>query len=290
MPTREHLEGQWREWRHQRIAILTRPYGWTALVAQHWLHEGDGEVELEGLPGRWSVRDERVIYTPTAGAANLSVDGRYPAAPVEIVPGRNMVYSHGDSVPVYFGVSEVDTVVRTNESGSKIFAVRVRDPREAARKDFSSLDAYDYDPAWRVPATYEAVAVVDAEASTVEAGVRETTSLIGRLSFELGGKQFAPLVIGKESPAGTQPVLQIRDDSSGKSTYGAGRVVDLQFVGGDHRIDVVDFNYLVALPCAFTNFVTCPIPPPENYISVEISAGEKRPAELVDRVSTYLPA
>ena len=41
MPVIEHLEGQWREWRHARVAELTRPYGWTALVAQHWLADGD---------------------------------------------------------------------------------------------------------------------------------------------------------------------------------------------------------------------------------------------------------
>ncbi|WP_114905742.1 DUF1684 domain-containing protein [Ornithinimicrobium murale] len=288
MTTKEHLEGHWREWRHQRIATLTRPYGWASLVAQHWLEEGEDGVELESLPGQWSVRDSRVIYTPPSEGANLSVDGHYPVAPVEIVPGRNMVYSNGDSVPVYFGECEVDTVVRTNDAGSKIFAVRVRDPREAARKDLSSLDTFDYDPAWRVPAVYEPLATLDVEASTVETGVRETTSVIGRLSFELEGKQFVPLVIGKETPSGIQPVLQIRDASSGKSTYGAGRVVDLEFVSGTRdRIDYVDFNYLAALPCAFTNFVTCPIAPPENHIPVEISAGEKKPAEVVARVATY---
>lgn len=288
MTTKEHLEGHWREWRHQRIATLTRPYGWTSLVAQHWLHEGDDAVQLEGLPGHWSVHDEQVIYTPQASGSNLSVDGQYPKAPVEIVPGRNMVYSNGDSVPVYFGACEVDTVVRTNDAGGKIFAVRIRDPREAARKDLSSLDAFDYDPAWRVPAAYEPLATLDVEATTVETGVRETTSVVGRLSFELDGQQFAPLVIGKTAASGVQPVLQIRDASSGKTTYGAGRVVDLEFADGTaDRINYVDFNYLAALPCAFTNFVTCPIAPPENYIPIEISAGEKKPVEMVDRVSTY---
>ncbi|MDN5746674.1 MAG: DUF1684 domain-containing protein, partial [Nocardioidaceae bacterium] len=267
---------------------LTRPYGWASLVAQHWLHEGDDAVELEGLPGHWSVRHEQVIYTPRAGRPNLSVDGRYPEASVEIVPGRNMVYSNGDSVPVYFGTCEVDTVVRTNDAGSKVFAVRVRDPREAARKDISYLDAFEYDPGWRVPASFEPLTTLDIEASTVETGVRETTSVVGRLIFELDGQQFTPLVIGKEAASGIQPVLQIRDASSGKSTYGAGRVVDLEFAGDTlGRIDYVDFNYLAALPCAFTNFVTCPIAPPENYIPIEISAGEKKPVEMVDRVSTY---
>lgn len=132
--------------------------------------------------------------------------------------------------------------------------------------------------------------VVLCQAPTVETGVRETTSLIGRLHFELGGREFSPLVIGKDADGKIQPVLQIRDASSGKSTYGAGRVVDLHFSDdAPGAIDHVDFNYLAALPCAFTNFVTCPIPPPGNYIPVEITAGEKAPAETIERVATFLP-
>lgn len=289
MPTTEHLAGQWREWRHQRIATLTRPYGWTSLVAQHWLHDDDTEVRLDDLPGSWSIVDGRVIHVPDPSGPRLSVDGEYVTGPVEIVAGRNMVYSDGDSVPVYFGECEVDTIVRTNDDGQRIYAVRKRDPRQAASVDLSSLSAFEYDPAWRVPATFEPMSSRDEESVTVEAGVRETTSFIGVLHFELEGQRVSPLVTGKDSPSGVQPVLHIRDLSSADVTYGAGRTVDLEFADdAGTAIEYVDLNYLVALPCAFTNFVTCPLPPPENQLGVRILAGEKRPATTVDRVSTYV--
>ena len=51
MPVQEHLKGQWREWRHARVAELTRPYGWTALVAQYWLKDGEEGTVLDLLPG-----------------------------------------------------------------------------------------------------------------------------------------------------------------------------------------------------------------------------------------------
>ena len=110
--TPEHLAGQWREWRHAHVATMFRPYGWTSLVAQHWLEDGDRNVTLDMLPGLWSVEDGRVIFTPPATGPNLSVNGAYPAGPVEILPGRNQTYGHGASVPVYFGACEVDTVLR----------------------------------------------------------------------------------------------------------------------------------------------------------------------------------
>jgi uncharacterized protein (DUF1684 family) len=288
MPAKEHLEGQWREWRHARVAELTRPYGWTALVAQHWLRDGDDGLVLEGLPGTWGVADGKVVFTPPAEGPNLVVDGEHPTSPVEIVPGRNQTYGHGRSVPVYFGVSEVETIPRTTDDGDRIFAVRVRDPRESARKDFSGLAAYEYDPSWRVPAHFTPALREDVEQITVETGVRETTARIGTLSFEYDGRSYELALIGKDAAYGVQPVAHIRDLTSGKTTYGAGRVVELQFADeSGERIDHIDFNYLTALPCAFTNFVTCPLPPSQNHLDFEVLAGEKKPDVDIDRVLTF---
>lgn len=289
MPTTEHLEGAWREWRHARVATLTRPYGWTALVAQHWLREDDADVALESLPGTWSVVAGRIVYTPPASGPNLSVDGAYPTAPVEIVPGRNQSFGHFGSVPVFFGQQEIETIVRTDDAGDRVYAVRVRDPRESARKDFSDLAAYDYDPRWRVPVAYRPTERTDVEQVTVETGVRETTTIIGTLTVELEDGPHEFTVIGKDSAAGVRPVLHIRDATSATTTYGAGRVLELDWADGaeGERIDVADFNYLVALPCAFTSFVTCPIPPLGNRLAVPVEAGEQRPAKTVERILTF---
>lgn len=288
MPAKEHLQGQWREWRHARVAELTRPYGWTSLVAQHWLYDGQEAKTLEGLPGLWSVIDGRVIYAPDAEGPNLSVSGEYPTAAVEIIPGRNQTYGHGKSVPVYFGDCEVETIERSNEADERIFAVRVRDPKVSAAKDFSGLEAWAYDSRWRLPASFTPTQALDIETATVENGVRETTTRIGTLHVEIDGQAYELFVIGKPTASGIQPVVHLRDLTSGRTTYGAGRVVELAFSNAElTEIDTIDLNYLTPLPCAFTNFVTCPLPPRENFIDTEVLAGEKKPAVEVDRVLTY---
>ena len=290
MATKEHLEGQWREWRHAHVATMFRPYGWTALVAQYWLEENDRDIRFDMLPGTWSVEGGRIIFTPPAAGPTLSVGGAYPAGPVEIVPGRNQTYGHGASVPVYFGVMEVETVRRSNDDGAPLFAVRLRDPRAAMRAEDAGVSAFDHDPAWRIPGVYTPAARVDYEAETVEAGVRETTPRMGSFSFELAGRTRSLLLIGKDTATGVQPVAHFRDRTNGALTYGAGRVVELQFADAARsRIDWIDFNYAVALPCAFTNFVTCPLVPRENHLDVEILAGEKRPSVRVERTMTYQP-
>ncbi|WP_157413168.1 DUF1684 domain-containing protein [Agromyces allii] len=289
MPTIEHLVGQWREWRHARTAELARPYGWTALVAQYWLTEGEQGATFDLLPGTWGVERGRVLFTPPADGPSLSVDGEYPNGPVEIRPGRNQTYGHGTSAPVYFGDLEVETIVRTSDGGEQLHAIRVRDPRASAETDLSGLTAYDYDPAWRIPASFTPAERRDIEAPTVETGVRETTARIGTLRFEHGGASYDLEIIGKDAAYGVQPVAHVRDLTSGRTTYGAGRVIELQFADRDaQRIDHIDFNYATALPCAFTNFVTCPLPPRENHLDFEVLAGEQRPATDVARVLTYV--
>jgi len=288
MPTREHLEGHWREWRHAHVAAMFRPYGWTSLVAQYWLEENDRGVSFDLLPGTWSVEDGRVIFTPPASGPTLSVAGAYPTGPVEIIPGRNQTYGHGNSVPVYFGVCEVETVVRTNHEGQRLHALRVRDPRAATLPEDAGVTAFDYDPDWRIPGHFTPSDRVEYEAETVEAGVRESTPRMGTFTFETRGKVCTLLLIGKDTPSGVQPVAHFRDQTNGRSTYGAGRVVELQFADESCRsIDWIDFNYAVALPCAFTNFVTCPLVPAENRLDFEVLAGEKRPLQTVARTMTY---
>lgn len=288
MTTAEHLEGQWREWRHAHVSTMFRPYGWTALIAQHWLEADDRDVALDLLPGTWSVEGGRVIYTPPASGPNLSVDGVYPDAPVEIIPGRNQTYGHGHSKPVYFGRLEVETLVRSRHDGQPLYGVRIRDPLQAIRAEDAGVSAFDYDPAWRIPGVYTPAPLTDYDAETVEPGVREATPRFGTFTFSHGGKTYTLQLIGKATPTGIQPVAHIRDRTSGPVTYGAGRVIELQFTDASNsRIDWIDFNYAVALPCAFTNFVTCPVTPRENHLDFEVLAGEKRPQIDVARTMTY---
>ncbi len=39
----------------------------------------------------------------------------------------------------------------------------------------------------------------------------------------------------------------------------------------------LDFNRAVNLPCAYTEFATCPLPPAGNRLAVAVEAGEKAP-------------
>ena len=42
---------------------------------------------------------------------------------------------------------------------------------------------------------------------------------------------------------------------------------------------ILDFNRATNLPCAYTQFATCPLPPAENRLPVAVEAGEQIPGE-----------
>ena len=64
------------------------------------------------------------------------------------------------------------------------------------------------------------------------------------------------------------------DETAGKTTYGAGRFIDIPKPDGSGNTEI-DFNKAYNPPCAFTAFATCPLPPPQNRLKVSITAGEK---------------
>lgn len=69
--------------------------------------------------------------------------------------------------------------------------------------------------------------------------------------------------------------VPFRDVTSGISTYGGGRYIDMdlsQVRGGQMWLD---FNKAYNPYCAYTSGYNCPIPPPENYIPFTVRAGEK---------------
>ena len=60
------------------------------------------------------------------------------------------------------------------------------------------------------------------------------------------------------------------DLTSGVSTYGGGRYLDVPF--GNELI--IDFNTAYNPYCAYNESFVCPLPPAENNLNIEIRSGE----------------
>jgi uncharacterized protein (DUF1684 family) len=69
--------------------------------------------------------------------------------------------------------------------------------------------------------------------------------------------------------------IPMKDQTSGKETYGAGRYLDASIKDIKDGKIALDFNKLYNPYCAFSEGYSCPIPPKENHLPVRIEAGEK---------------
>ena len=99
----------------------------------------------------------------------------------------------------------------------------------------------------------------------------------GEFRFEIGGEEQV-LQAYKSSPDEDRLFVPFRDATSGTETYGAGRYLDLESTR-DCTTDgkwILDFNKAYNPWCAYSENYTCPFVPPENWLKVQIHAGEKK--------------
>ena len=144
------------------------------------------------------------------------------------------------------------------------------------RPEFHGLNYYPVDLAYRVVATLvEETHPGIFKVQTTTGDHKEYTRL-GRLEFELEGQQLrlTAFVPPADEPLhGNRIFVPFRDRTSGKETYGAGRYIDLNKRSSDQY--VLDFNRAYNPYCAYSPYYSCPLPPGENNLPVEVRAGEK---------------
>jgi uncharacterized protein (DUF1684 family) len=101
-------------------------------------------------------------------------------------------------------------------------------------------------------------------------GVSQDVKVVGRVEFNIAGKSCSLEAFegGEESVS-----FILKDASAIDQTYPAGRFLVAPLLDGD-RV-VLDFNRAYNPPCAFSEYTTCPLPPPENILEVRIEAGER---------------
>ncbi len=99
----------------------------------------------------------------------------------------------------------------------------------------------------------------------------------GELEFMLDGKKIKVTVyqsIRLKEKYKDYLFLPFRDLTSGKTSYGGGRYVDLKIPEGNTII--IDFNKAYNPYCAYNHRYSCVVPPAENFIDVKIKAGVMR--------------
>src|SRR4030042_6272360 len=94
----------------------------------------------------------------------------------------------------------------------------------------------------------------------------------GRFNFKLEGKEY---ILQIYRPLGEGELfLPFKDKTSETETYRMGRYLNIAPMPGGKVL--IDFNRAYHPFCEFNEKYTCPFAPKENWLDIEIRAGEKR--------------
>lgn len=250
---------EWEQWHRAHERRRADPLGFLAITALHW--PTAEPQRFDGIPGAWSTGPDGVVVELDEGE-RLELDGRALSGRHPFPPGDATVAFDG-------GVIEV-----ARRGGHDV--LRPRRPDHPYLAGYEGTPAYEPDARWRVPARF--VPYAEPHPTTVGAaieGLEHVYQAPGELEFDLGDGVARRLVAFPGFAPGELLVL-FTDATSGVTTYAANRSVSVPAPDAEGRT-VLDFTRAVNLPCAYTDFATCPLPPAANRLPVAIEAGEKTP-------------
>ena len=98
------------------------------------------------------------------------------------------------------------------------------------------------------------------------------------LTFEIEGQEYTLQAYQNESLALNPKFknylfIPFYDDTNGLESYGGGRYIDFNIP--DSEDVFLDFNLVYNPNCCYNGKFSCPIPPKENYLPIQINAGAK---------------
>jgi len=272
-PAQEAYRATVDAWHAGRVARLSAEDGWLTLIGRDWLNLG--ENTLGSAPGSTVLLPD---WAAPAKAGLFLVEGS--TVRFKPLPGSGLLLNNKPAVEAVLksdatGKADVLQAGRVSfyliQRGAKV-GVRVKDPEAPTRKAFHGVPRYPVDAAWRVEADFIPYNPPQTRAISTVLGTSEPMTTPGLLRFKLGGHEVTlePML---EDPEHPQLFIIFKDTTSTKGTYPAGR-----FLYADMPKDgkvVLDFNRAINPPCAFSNFATCPLPPKQNQLELDITAGEK---------------
>jgi uncharacterized protein (DUF1684 family) len=258
----------WDAWRAERAAGLAEHHGWLTLTALHLLT--DVPTAYDQLPGMWWAERSRIHVRATAA------DGLRPADTSAGRPAADEPLDGEHSVDVTTAGSTIaaiapdDVAVEAGvRSGQPI--LRVRDPRAPMATGFTGVPTFDLDPAWtlEVPVRWYDQPV-PAVVGAAQPGFTHDVTVNGEVDLVHDGQTVTLRLVGTAPGRGT---LSFTDTSPDTPAW---RSLTVDTAGQVEGTVVLDLNYAYDMPCAFSDFGTCPQPLEGNDVPFAVTAGECR--------------
>lgn len=253
----------YEQWQEERRAYVTSPTGNLALVDYQPVTETPAEVR--GLPATVARPDAAAGVQLTAAAADeVKVDGEVVDGTVDVPRLRP------DGTPIIgWGQYSIDVFSLDGAD----YELRIYDSLAPNLANFDHIEYYPEDQALAVQGTYRAHEAPEqvAWSFTRSSDSGHNKQVPGIIDVTVGDQPYELLAFLD----GPMLVLVFADGTTGAESYAPGRFLRLPKPEGTSTV-TVDFNRSFIPPCGFSDFYSCPIPPPQNRIAAPVRAGEQK--------------
>ena len=260
------------QWKQDRITNLKKPFGWLSLTGLYWLKSDSLSIGTSSgfdinlahhtsvNMGTVSNQNDRWYFSPT-NENLIKLDDSYVNTKVE------MQHDQSGSPSILNYESLFWYVIKREDN----YGIRLKDTLNPARLSLSHIPIFDFDPVYQKKAKVIWASNQDSILITNAQGVVSSNPLKGWLEFQHEGKTHT--LAGTNGGPNTWFIV-FGDETNSGETYGAGRFLYVP-VSENASSTILDFNRAQNPPCYFTEFATCPLPPKQNKLKVEILAGER---------------
>lgn len=273
-PVPENYEEEIEQWKADRLESLTAPTGWMRLAGMYWLDEGENTF---GSGPENDVRFPEGTIPETAGTFYVENDRvRLSVSDdVEITHDGNqvdelVVFDDENAPELEYGTLHWFIIKRGD-----LLGIRLYNKENEKVDQFTGFDSYPVDPEWRREARF----IPSQEGTTIPIinilGQLEDLPSPGTLEFTVDGERYTLDAIESTE----RMFIILGDETNRTETYQAGRYMYIDYPEDGSNRTVVDFNKAYNPPCSYSKFTTCQLPPPQNRLDVEITAGELRPVD-----------
>lgn len=244
--------------------------GWLGLVGLYWLRDGENRIG--------SDKNNDIVLPPIAPGRIGIMQYNNGVATFRAERGVP-VYCNGKKISLKTLVADIYdeadflqigdlTLVLLERANHHL--IRIWDKNSETRKNFTGFKQYPVNPDYRIEARYTPYDTPKLISIQDVLEIYHEAPFQGYVTFEWDGEEHR-----LEARVDEEDLVRLdfRDTTNGDTTYVGGRFLVTE-MPQNGRI-VVDFNKAYNPPCAYTDYATCPLPPPENRLPIRIESGEK---------------
>ena len=148
------------------------------------------------------------------------------------------------------------------------------------KSDLKHLQFFQADASFRVTASFQLTPEEKPFGIPTSSGAVKQYTKYGTATFVINERTFTLTIYQSEMLKNVPEYLDylflpFADLTNGEETYGGGRYIDLRLGDIKESRLVIDFNKAYNPYCAYSSGYSCPIPPEENHLELEVIAGEK---------------